>query len=217
MRLAGTIARLQVQRSSLKLGERPRRWYDPAPLTPVVALELEAGGVVGIAEDGERIVDVHHRRHPESRYGNANGLSLGFTSHYARMRQRFGERIVDGIAGENVLVRTEEEFFHEDLPAALIVETSTGPAKLVGARVIEPCVEFSRYALELVGPPGHDLPTPVEHYADGASAGDAPAPGRPDPRVKETLVFLRRGLRGYCATYAGGPTVLRVGDRLLLP
>ena len=40
MELIGTIVRLQIQRSSLKLGERPRRWFDPSPLLEVPALSL---------------------------------------------------------------------------------------------------------------------------------------------------------------------------------
>ena len=217
MELIGTIIRLQVQRSSLKLGERPRRWFDPAPLTPVSALELEDGGVVGITADGERILDIHNLRHPETRFGSDNALSIGFTSHYEAMRERFGERIVEGIAGENLIVQTDRSFERTDLPAEVIVETADGHAELIGMRVIEPCVEFSRYALNLGSgrPPEHDLGTPAEH--DTADfTGSAPG-GKVDPRVKETLVFLRRGMRGYCGMYSRGARVLRVGDRLLLP
>ena len=217
MELIGTIVRLQVQRSSLKLGERPRRWFDPAPLTPVGALELEAGGVVGITEDGEHSLDVHNRRHPETRFGTGNAVSIGFTSHYEAMRERFGERIVDGIAGENVIVRTDRSFQRTDFPDEVIVETAAGHAELMGLRVMEPCVEFSRYALGLGagGPPEHDLGTPAEH--DAAELAGSALGGKVDPRVKEALVFLRRGMRGYCGMYSRGARVLRVGDRLLLP
>ena len=31
-------------------------------------------------------MDIHNRNHPDSRHGSGNGLSVGFTSHYARMR-----------------------------------------------------------------------------------------------------------------------------------
>jgi hypothetical protein len=101
----------------------------------------------------------------------------------------------------------------------VVVETAEGRTQLVGVRPIEPCVEFTRYALGLaeVGPPEQDLATPAEHYAADLVGGGSVGAGKPDPRVKEALVFLRRGTRGYCLTYAGGPNVLRVGDRLLLP
>jgi hypothetical protein len=214
MRLIGTIVHLQVQRSSLKLGERPRRWFEPAPLLTVPALELSAAGVVGLTDGGGRVIDVHNRDHPASRHGDGNGISIGFTSHYAHMRQRFGDTLADGIAGENILVQTERTFCQGQLPATLLVETAAGPVHLGGSRVIEPCVEFSRYALGFRGPPAHDLATPAEH--DAATPDElAPAtPSRPDPVVKATLVFLRQGLRGYCATSAHGPTVVRVGARL---
>ena len=67
--------------------------------------------------------------------------------------------------------------------------------RLEGVRVIEPCVEFSRYALGRLGRPAESLE-------------------RVGPSVTETLIFLRFGMRGYCATYATGPTTVRLGDRL---
>jgi hypothetical protein len=214
MNLIGTIVRLQVQRSSLKLGQRPRRWFDPAPLLEVPALSLSADGVVGLAEGGGEVIDVHNREHPYTRHGTGNGLSIGFTSHYARMRERFGKVVVHGLAGENILVETERAFCGADLPAELVLETGGGLVHLRGARVIEPCVEFSRYALGFRGASSHDLPTPADHDAADLTGNEPAAPGKPDPRVKETLVFLRKGMRGYCATYASGPTAVRVGDRL---
>jgi hypothetical protein len=193
--LIGTIVHLQIQRSSLKLGERPRRWFDPAPLLTVPALALRENGVVGLPAGGEPVVDVHNREHPQTRHGNGNGISVGFTSHYARMRDRLGPRIVDGIAGENILVQTERAFWDGTLPASLAIEGADGLVRLEGVRVIEPCVEFSRYALGYTGLPDRDL-TQV------------------DPAVAPTLAFLRGGTRGYCGTYAAGPTVLRRGDRV---
>jgi hypothetical protein len=193
--LIGTIVKLQVQRSSLKLGERPRRWFDPAPLLTVPALSLSPDGVVGLPPDGEPVVDVHNRIHPETRHGNGNGVSLGFTSHYAGMRSRFGERLADGIAGENILVQTERDFARGDLPSRVTIEGVEGLVRLEGVRVIEPCVEFSRYALGHTGRPAESLE-------------------RVGPSVTETLIFLRFGMRGYCATYATGPTTVHLGDRL---
>jgi len=195
MELIGTIVRLQVQRSSLKLGERPRRWYDPSPLLAVPALAVGENGVVGLPEGAAPVVDVHNRDHPESKHRPGNGISVGFTSHYARMRARFGPRAEDGIAGENVLVRTEREFCAGDLPPSLAIEGRDGLLRLDGTQIMEPCVEFSRYALGRVGRPDGDLT-------------------QPDAAVTETLVFLRFGMRGYCGTYAAGPTVVRLGDRL---
>ena len=66
MQVIGTIVRLQVQESSLKVGSKPRR-YDPAPIRSVPALRVSSAGVVGLTKNGETIVDVHHGEHPSSK------------------------------------------------------------------------------------------------------------------------------------------------------
>lgn len=105
MREIGPIVRLQVQTASLKVGEAPRRRYDPSPLLHVPALALDADGAVGLIPTGDPVVDIHNRRHPSSRQSHGvNALSIGFTSHYDRMRERFGDAVVDGVAGENIIV-----------------------------------------------------------------------------------------------------------------
>src|SRR2546426_3787200 len=103
MRDVGRIVRLQIQRSSLKTGEKPTRVYDPTPLLAVDRLALGPDGALGEGSDGSWLVDVHHRAHPRTKNEDgAHGVSLGFTSHYALMRDRFGERITLGCAGENI-------------------------------------------------------------------------------------------------------------------
>jgi hypothetical protein len=193
VRLIGTIVRLQVQESSLKVGNRPRR-YDPAPIQSVPAISLSPAGVVGLAENGESIVDVHHREHPSSKNrGGENGISLGFTAHYREMRQRFGQHLRDGIAGENILIEADRPFSVEDLAAGVVVEDSAG--RLLQLRpviVAAPCVEFSRYALK---------------FPDG---------DRPDVTVTEALRFLDAGTRGFYATYTGEPAEVEIGARVFL-
>src|SRR2546426_4214324 len=47
------------------------------------------------------------RSHPNTKNEDgAHGVSIGFTTHYALMRERFGDRLTPGCAGENVLVET---------------------------------------------------------------------------------------------------------------
>ena len=82
----GPIVRLQVQTASLKCGEKPHRWYDPAPILSVPALRLDSGGVTGVDGEGRDVSDVHHRDHPQSKFRSENGVSVGFSGHYARMR-----------------------------------------------------------------------------------------------------------------------------------
>src|SRR2546430_15282139 len=118
MRDVGRIVRLQIQRSSLKTGEKPTRAYDPAPLRVVDRLALGPDGVLGEGSDGSWLVDVHHRAHPRTKNEDgAHGVSLGFTSHYALMRDRFGEGITLGCAGENIIVETERRIVFQDRSA----------------------------------------------------------------------------------------------------
>jgi hypothetical protein len=189
----GTVVRLQVQESSLKVGSKPRR-YDPAPLRSVPAICLGPAGVIGLAENGETIVDVHHREHPSSKNrGGENGISLGFTAHYLAMRRRFGQHLRDGIAGENILIEVDRQFPVEDLDNGVVVEGAGGaPLELRQIIVAAPCVEFSRYALSF------------------------PDDARPDATVTEALRFLDAGMRGFYATYEGEPALVEIGARVFL-
>ena len=144
----GTVVRLQVQRSRLKLGERGARVYDPLPLLEVTAVDVGPRGVVGITEDGP-VLDVHHADHPDTRNTRlANGLSLLPRVHYARLRQTYGPHLVDGMAGESLLFDTDGPWRVEDLAGTLELETSDGGwLVLTDAVVAAPCVEFSRFCL----------------------------------------------------------------------
>ena len=193
MEAIGRIVRLQVQLSSLKVGERPLRRYDPAPLRSVQALILEEGGVRGVMAGDEEVVDVHHRDHPASKNRGGNGVSVGFTGHYADMRARFGAHLDDGLAGENILVETRYSYGEADLANGLVVETAGGATvRLERVVVAEPCVEFSRYALRY------------------------PPDTRTDRAVTSALTFLGDGMRGYYATYHGEPARIELGDRVLI-
>ena len=189
----GTVVRLQVQESSLKVGSSPRR-YDPAPIRPVPAMSLGSAGVVALLENGETIIDVHHHHHPSSKNrAGENGISLGFTAHYLAMRQRFGRHLHDGIAGENILIEVDREVAAEDLAAGVVVEGSDGRRlELRPVIVAAPCVEFARYALEF------------------------PDDKKPDATVTEALRFLDAGMRGFYAIYSGEPAVVEVGARVFL-
>lgn len=194
MLLVGEIVRLQVQAASLKVGEPPRRRYDPAPIRPVPALRLDTGGAVGLTDRGVEVEDVHHLDHLASKYRDGNGLSILFTGHYSAMRQRFGAHLTGGIAGENLLVARDGLVGEDDVGAGFVVET-VGGVRVALARVIvaAPCVEFARYALR---------------YPDDE---------RPDRTVTEAVRFLDDGIRGYYAAYDGPPVIITVGDRVYVP
>ena len=191
MRTIGTVARLQIQRSSLKTGEKPNRAYDPAPLLPVSRLTVSPDGVLGAGPDGGWIVDVHHRAHPETKNEDGlHGVSVGFTSHYAAMRDRFGDRIVVGCAGENVIVTADRMFTYEDLAGGVAIVAPDGPerVRLKVLQVAHPCRPFTGWALG----------------------------GRVESEVlKENLQFLDGGTRGFYCVGEGLGTV-HMGDRVVL-
>ena len=130
LREIGTIVRLQIQRSSLKVGLRPYRVYDPSPLLNVEQLSVSPDGAIALLPEGRTMIDVHHRRHPDSQNAGDNGVSIGFTSNYARMRERYGEHIADGYAGENILIETAESFTQSDLERGMAIRCGAADADL---------------------------------------------------------------------------------------
>lgn len=191
MRVIGTISRLQVQRSSLKTGEKPNRRYDPSPLLPVDRLWVTPDGNLGLAPDGAWVVDVHHRQHPDTKNEDGlHGVSVGFDTHYARMRDRFGERITTGCAGENLLAVTDRIYSYEDLQSGLAV-VGAGDREVVRLKVLQvahPCRPFTGWA-----------------------AGRRVSP----EELKSHLQFLDGGTRGFYCT-AEGTGLVTLGDRLVL-
>jgi hypothetical protein len=136
--LIGTVVRLQVQRSRLKPGEKHQRVYDPTPLLEVDALQVTPRGVVGPGG----LLDVHHADHPDTRNVKLrNGLSVMTRPRYDALRASYGSHLVDGIAGESLLLDAGD-----DLSGALVLETDEGELDLVGTAA-PPCVEFSRFVL----------------------------------------------------------------------
>jgi len=191
-RLLGRVVRLQIQRSKLKLGEKPNRYYDPAPLLSVAALTLTPEGALARLPDGAMVIDVHHPAHPDTRnLDRTNDLSVGFTSHYSAMRGKYGAHLVDGCAGENILIKAAERVTLADLAGGLAIRPAGGgsPVQLRVVRHAPPCREFSGYA----------------------SRSSAPEV------IKDTLQFLDDGLRGfYCALGNSDPVRVNLGDEVLV-
>ncbi|HMM41400.1 MAG TPA: hypothetical protein PKA95_05825 [Thermomicrobiales bacterium] len=185
-RVIGRVVRLQIQRSSLKVGPPKGRRYDPTPILSVERLILTEDGAEAVV-DGARLLDVHNARHPDSKNRGINDLSMGFTGNYQRIRSAFGVHVVDGIAGESILVAAETPPDLEMLTRGVEIETVDGGwVALAEASVAHPCVEFSRFCL---GPDG----------------------GEPR-RIKEALLFLDGGTRGfYLGLPAGAPVEIAVG------
>jgi hypothetical protein len=193
MHLIGIVTRLQVQTTSLKVGERNRRSYDPSGIRVVPKLAITPDGVFGLDVENYRLDDVHHRDHPASKNRGDNAISIGFTSHYDEMRQAYGEHLIDGIAGENILIAQNRLVGEDDHRHGIAIETSGGTmVQLDNLVVATPCVEFSRFAMRF------------------------PADQRPDESVTETLQFLNDGMRGYYASYSGQEAEVRIGDRVFV-
>ena len=187
----GPIMRVQVQRSSLKV-EGSHEYYDPTPLLEVDILLLEKGGVAGVTVEGRQYIDIHNERHPESRYHGTNGISLNFTSHYASMRTRFGTHLVDGIAGENILVETPTVYELKDIMHGLAIQSQEAGAfvYLTNIGIASPCLPFSSYA---------------SHVPQS------------NEQIKEALQFLHHGRRGFYMGLAGPDDThysIRKGDML---
>lgn len=193
MQLIGRIKLVQIQRSSLKAGQRPKRYYDPAPLLEVARLRLTPTGVVGVTADRHELIDVHNTAHPETKNQRGlNDISFGFTSHYAAMRAEFGPHLTEGIAGENILIESNHVFTLDNLGAELTIECADGRlVQLTDLLVAAPCVEFSRFAQI------SDRPLAAEE-------------------LRTTLQFLNDGMRGFYARLANeqrGP-IVQPGDRV---
>ena len=193
MKLLGPIVRLQVQLASLKVGGESFERYDISPLTMAAGLIVTDGGVHGIDGDGGRLADVHHRDHPASKYREENALSIGFTGHYQLMRARFGEKLIDGIAAENILVDFSGRVSEDEVASGLVIETvNGGRLELYEVIAAAPCVPFTRFALNY------------------------PGAEKPDRTVTEGLQFLHHGTRGFYARFAGPETPIAVGDLLYI-
>lgn len=170
---ATRVVRLQVQSARLK----PARVYDPAPLRPVSTLALTPRGAVG---DGG--LDVHHADHPHSRNRDlANGLSLFTLAGYASLREAFGPHLVDGIAGESLLLDGPLP------PGDLLLETDEGSVRLSEVAPAPPCVEFTRFCLG--GPAGRDeVAAGLERLRHGARGWYARVEGSGTVRVGARLL-----------------------------
>ena len=192
LREIGTIVRLQIQCTSLKVGEKPNRVYETSPLLGAQQLRVSAAGAVAILPDGPPALDVHHLDHPHSQYAGSNSVSIGFTSHYSRMRERYGAHLIDDCAGENILIETSGLTTLDDLQAGVLIRCGAGDVWLRSIRIARPCLEFSRFALR------------------------EPRAERESDAIKDALQFLDGGLRGFYVTPAS-EAIISVGDRVYLP
>ena len=188
------VVRLQVQLGPIKPGRAPWRVYRPEVLHEVDRLIATPDGVVGVDADGAEHVDVHHRAHPASRdrKGRA-GISIMTTGDYRALRDRYGAHLVDGIAGESILLEHPAGLARRAMPVTLTLRRAAdgGQVPLTGVHIADPCVEFTRFCLRL---PASDV------------VGDD---------VRQGLLDLGGGARGY-KMVAGARATIRIGDVLMV-
>jgi hypothetical protein len=187
-RRLGPIVRIQVQRERLK---RHGEGYFPDPLLAGDEVSLGPDGLM-LHHDGGWVIDTHHRAHPHYGGSGTRALSMGFTGHYSRMVDRFG-RAPLGIAGENLIVETDDRIEIGDLGGTVLIRGEAGEIALTGARVAAPCKEFCTFML------GREGVADREEIADH-------------------LDFLGDGMRGYILDVSrlAGPVRVRVGDEVLV-
>lgn len=200
MKLLGVIDILQVQRDPLKMDLGDREVYQTTNLVPVNRMRVTRRGVFGVLEDGQAVIDAHNSDHP-LRGGKftRRTLSIGFTPYYDRIRARFGMHLVDGCAGENIIVRSSTAFSQADLAGTIVVMRGLEKVEIARLRVtqwLEPCDPFSHY---------------VNQAEDRL----------PPEQLKATLQFLREGHRGFLLEQlprADGSSefFVQVGDELHL-
>lgn len=172
MQAIATVKFVQIQRSHMKTFINEVRTYKPDPLLTVDKLLLTVDGIIGIQGD-EEIVDVHHVAHPLSRCRGHNKISLGFTQHYATMRERFGEHMRDGVGGENIIIETLSDTLPDISDKRVFIRSSDDTLiELTNVVPAPPCREFSIFCHQ------HDI---------GGS------------ELKETLQWLDNGRRGFYA------------------
>jgi hypothetical protein len=137
----GEIVLLQVHAQQLV----PADEFDPAPLLQVDEASVDAAGMLGWTGSAW-VVDVHHAVWPGR--GARRPLSVGFTSHYDKMRLRYGE-VPLGVAGENIVVRTDRVVKLDELGEQILVRGDGREAVLLPEKVAKPCLQFTSYMLGL--------------------------------------------------------------------
>lgn len=192
----GRVKLVQVQPSGLIIETPSGYFYDVSRRLEVDSLTITSLGIEADTLEGEHVLDIHHISHHGKAYDNNDLVCIGFTSHYEAMRARFGDHLVDGSAGENIIIECEEEIWPEDLGQGIAIENQqTGHmAKLDLISFAAPCDEFS-------------------HFVAGSQHERLPA-----PKLKDTLQFLGNGRRGFLLVMSEGQEIATVqhGDKVFV-
>jgi hypothetical protein len=196
IRELGKVKLVQVQPSELIIETPSGYFYDASRRVEVDRLLITALGIEATTEEGEHVLDIHHINHPDKAYDDDDLVCIGFTSHYEAMRERFGEHMVDGIAGENIIIEYDQEIWTDDLGQKIVIESAeTGHKTLFDlVSFAPPCSEFS-------------------HFAANSQHEQLPA-----ATLKSTLQFLNNGRRGFLLVLTAGQesATVQPGDRVFI-
>ncbi len=192
----GRVALVQLQPSGLIIEKDGGYSYDVTRRVEVDELIINSKGIEAVTSDGGIVLDIHHLDHPDKEYDEDDLVSIGFTSHYQKMRERFGEHMVNGSAGENIIIDFPGEVWLEDLGGKLAFENQDTGELLVlkDLQVAQPCDEFSHFA--------------AQSQDDRLPAGE----------LKEILQFLGKGRRGFLMVLETGQAsgIVRPGDLVFI-
>ncbi len=196
LNLLGYVKLTQLQPTGLIINTPSGEFYDPSRRVVVDSLQISPLGIEAITPDGEHVLDIHHIDHPDKKYDNDDLVCIGFSSHYAAMRARFGEHMVDGVAGENIIIQAEKEIWPEELGQRIGFESSeTGDITFLDVvKYAAPCEEFSHFVAQ------------SQHQR------------LPAAELKATLQFLGNGRCGYLLVLSDGhePVNVQPGDRVFV-
>lgn len=196
IRELGRVKLVQVQPRGLIIETPSGDFYDVTRRVEVEKLIITSLGIEATTADGEHVLDIHHINHPDKKYDEDDLVSIGFTSHYAAMRERFGAHMVDGAAGENIIIEHDREVWTDDLGKQVVIENAeTGKRTYLNVlKFAAPCEEFS-------------------HFVANSQHERLPA-----DELKATLQFLNDGRRGFLLVLGDGQETASVqaGDRVFV-
>jgi len=192
----GKVTLTQLQPDGLIIDRPSGEFYDHTRLMAADHLIITPLGIETITANGERVLDIHHIEHPKKAYDPDDLVCIGFTSHYAAMRARFGEHLQDGTAGENIIIDNQEEIWLEQLGKQIAIENQTTGALtyLDVGRFAAPCEEFTHFV---------------------ANSQDKRLPAK---ELKDALQFLGNGRRGFLLLLSQGQekAIVQPGDNVYL-
>jgi hypothetical protein len=192
----GLVKLVQLQPNGLIIEKDGGYFYDESRRVEVPQLTINKRGIEAATPEGDHVFDIHHLDHPDKEYDDDDLVCIGFTSHYDKMRERFGEHMVYGSAGENIIIEYPDEIWLDDLNGQIAFENQeTGELIILDdVLVAAPCEEFSHFA--------------ARSQKERLPAGE----------LKEILQFLNKGRRGFLMVLkeSQGEGIVRPGDKVFV-